>query len=148
MAGSRRSAPSFMVVDASGQIAGRLSSSVAKLLLEGNRVVVVNAEKALISGRRRSVVDEWLRRLEISSAVHPKYGPFHPRSPHTILSRMIRGMTPRRKAKGREALKRLRVYAGTPDEYRSLEKKTFEDAKATKPEAFYVRLGELAKAIG
>ncbi|HUH82474.1 MAG TPA: uL13 family ribosomal protein, partial [Nitrososphaerales archaeon] len=46
-------------IDATDQIAGRLSSKVAKLILSGKRVVVVNAEKALISGSRTSVITQW-----------------------------------------------------------------------------------------
>ena len=45
-----KSQPKTFYVDASGQIAGRLCSKVAKLLLVGNSVVVVNADKALFSG--------------------------------------------------------------------------------------------------
>ncbi|MCS7116775.1 MAG: 50S ribosomal protein L13 [Nitrososphaerota archaeon] len=137
-----------IVVDAQYSICGRLASHVAKLLLQGNRVIVVNAEKSLISGNRRSVINEWLKKLEISSVVQPKYGPFHPRNPARILTRMIRGMVPRRKNKGREALKRLRVYVGVPKKYESMEKITFEDAKAKKPLSYYVMLSDLASELG
>src|SRR5438876_10907446 len=41
-------------IDATDQIAGRLCSKVAKLILVGKRVTVVNAERALISGARNS----------------------------------------------------------------------------------------------
>ncbi|MEM1525044.1 MAG: 50S ribosomal protein L13 [Nitrososphaerales archaeon] len=139
---------SQIVVDAQYLICGRLASHVAKLLLQGNRVIVVNAEKSLISGKRESVINEWLEKLEISSVVQPKYGPFHPRNPARILTKMIRGMIPRRKSKGREALKRLRVYVGVPKEYNHVEKVTFEDAKAKKPLSYYVMLGDLALQLG
>ena len=51
-------------VDASGQIAGRLASRVAKLLLLGKRVIVVNSEMSLISGSRISVLTQWKEKLE------------------------------------------------------------------------------------
>jgi large subunit ribosomal protein L13 len=137
-----------VVVDASGQIAGRLCSKVAKLLLEGNRVVVVNAAKALISGKRQMVIGEWKAFLQVKSRVHPKYGPFHPRRPDTILARMIRGMVPRKKPKGREALRRLRVYTGVPREYAGVEKVRFEEAAIRKPISYYVSLEELARMLG
>lgn len=139
---------SVIIVDGDGQVAGRLSSKVAKLLLEGHRVYVVNAEKVLISGKRHAVLNEWLKRREISSVVHPKHGPFHPKTPDGILTRMIRGMIPRRKPKGIDAMKRLRVYVGMPEHCRSMKKLVFEDAKATKPVSYYVALGELASALG
>ena len=136
------------MVDAAGQIAGRLSSSVAKVLLNGSRVVIVNAEKTLVSGNRRSILGEMNQRLEIASITHPKHGPFHPREPSTILSRMIRGMVPRRQPKGRFALKRLRVYEGVPLQYSRLKLKTFEEAKTTKARGFYTPMGDIASEIG
>ncbi|RLF79623.1 50S ribosomal protein L13, partial [Thermococci archaeon] len=42
-------------VDAKNHVLGRLSSHVAKLLLEGWRVIIVNAEKTVITGKKRSV---------------------------------------------------------------------------------------------
>ena len=148
MEGSGGKSLEAAVVDADGQVAGRLASKVAKMLLDGRRVVVVSAEKALLTGKRKSVFDEWMRKLEISSAVHPKFGPFHPRTPSGILSRMVRGMVHRRKAMGVEAFKRLRVYVGVPERYSSSCKTGFDDAKATKPLSYYVTLGELARQLG
>jgi len=86
-----------IVIDATDHIAGRLSSNVAKLLLQGNWVAVINSEKIMMSGRSRGIIDEYKQFLKISSILHPKHGPFHPRRPDTIISRMIRGMLPRDK---------------------------------------------------
>ncbi|MEE9565831.1 MAG: uL13 family ribosomal protein, partial [Nitrosopumilaceae archaeon] len=83
-----------VVVDGTDHIAGRLCSNVAKLLLKGNRVSVVNCDKILLSGNRKSIVEEYKAFLDISSILHPKHGPFHPRRPDTMISRMIRGMLP------------------------------------------------------
>jgi large subunit ribosomal protein L13 len=137
-----------IVVDGDNHIAGRLSSYTAKSLLEGNRVVILNAERVLISGKKKSIIDEELKKLEISSIINPKYGPFHPRRPDTILTRMIRGMVPRRKPKGLEAMKRLRVYIGEPENFKLIKKVTFEKALAKKPLPFYLPLSELAKRLG
>lgn len=138
----------IIVVDAQGHIAGRLSSHVAKSLLNGNKVIVLNAEKALLSGSKSSILNEYSKKLEIGSVISPRHGPFHPRRPDTILRRMIRGMIPRRKAKGLEAFKKLRVYIGIPEQYKYLEKTKFEDAIAKKPLSFYLTLGELASRLG
>ncbi|HVB11544.1 MAG TPA: 50S ribosomal protein L13 [Nitrososphaerales archaeon] len=135
-------------VDASGQIAGRLCSKVAKLLLTGNSVVVVNAEKALFSGSRATVIGDFFERLKIASVVHPKHGPFHPRTPAGIMTRMVRGMIPRSKPSGVSALRRLRVYAEVPKQYGKITFNSFEEAKAKKPLAYYVPLGEVAARIG
>jgi large subunit ribosomal protein L13 len=137
-----------IVVDATGHIAGRLCSYVAKLLLEGKSVVIVNAEKAFISGKRSSVIEEWHKFLEIASVVHPKHGPFHPRRPDNIIRRMVRGMLPRKRPKGISAMKRLRVYIGVPEEYAGAEFKVFDDAKIRKPESYYISIYDLARSIG
>ena len=135
-------------VDASDQIAGRLSSKLAKLILSGKKVVVVNAEKAVISGSRTSVVNQWKERLEISSRVNPIYGPLHPRRPDNILRRMVRGMVPRKKAKGALAMKRLRVYICVPTSVGLAKFTKFEDTTATRPIPVYVTMGDLSKSLG
>jgi large subunit ribosomal protein L13 len=135
-------------VDATNQVAGRLSSKVAKLVLSGKRVVVVNAEKALISGSRTSVVNQWKEKLEIASHVNPIYGPIHPRRPDNILRRMVRGMVPRKKPKGALAMKRLRVYIGVPSEVSSAKFTKFDDATASRPTPVYVTMGDLSKSLG
>ncbi|HYC12298.1 MAG TPA: 50S ribosomal protein L13 [Nitrososphaerales archaeon] len=137
-----------LYVDATNQIAGRLSSRVAKLLLTGKRVIVVNSEKALISGSRNSVMTQWTERLELSSRVNPLYGPIHPRRPDNILRRMIRGMVPRKKSKGVLAMKRLRVYIGVPAEVKGEKLTQFEDAAATRPIPVYVTMLDLSKNLG
>jgi len=135
-------------IDANGQIAGRLSSKVAKLLLSGKRVVVVNAEKSLISGNRTSVINQWKESLEISSRVNPLYGPIHPRRPDNILRRMVRGMVPRKKPKGALAMKRLRVFIGVPEGVKTSKLTQFEDTKASRPIPVYVTMADLSRSLG
>lgn len=137
-----------LVVDGVGHIAGRLASIVAKKLLEGGRVVVVNTEKILISGSIDSIRREWEARLEIASVTNPKHTPVHPRRPDRIFARMVRGMVPRKKPKGKLALKKLRTYIGVPEEYKKAEKVVFKEAMITKPTAYYISLAEVAKLIG
>jgi len=135
-------------VDATNQIAGRLASKVAKLILSGKRVVVLNAESALISGSRNSVINQWKERLELASKVNPIYGPIHPRRPDNILRRMVRGMVPRKKPKGAMAMKRLRVYIGAPASVKAPKLIQFSDTAATRPIPVYVTMKELSKNLG
>jgi len=137
-----------VVVDGTNLIAGRLCSNVAKLLLQGNRVAVINSEKIMMSGRRRGIIDEYKQFLKISSILHPKHGPFHPRRPDTIISRMIRGMLPRDKPSGKEALSRLRVYIGIPRDVKSLERIQIEKAKIRKSSALYTTMEDLSRNVG
>lgn len=140
--------PETLYIDASGQIAGRMCSKVALQILSGKRVVVLNAEKALVSGRSSSVFRQWQARLEIYSHVNPIYGPIHPRRPDNILRRMVRGMVPKTKTKGRSAMSRLRVYMGVPEKYAGAKMSKFDDALARRPIPQYVTIAEIAKNIG
>ena len=124
-----------IVVDATDHIAGRLASNVAKLLLKGNRVSIINCENIMISGSRSNIIKEYRDFLEISSILHPEHGPYHPRRPDTIITRMIRGMLPRKKPSGLTAHKRLRAYIGSPKGLKGLERIQFEKAKITKSAA-------------
>lgn len=137
-----------IVVDTTDHIAGRLASHVAKLLLNGERVSLVNCEKIMISGSRRNIIKEYRDFLEIASILHPKHGPFHPRRPDTIMTRMIRGMLPRKKPSGRAAHKRLRAYIGTPAELESFSTIQFQKAKITRPAARYTTMTDLGETVG
>jgi ribosomal protein L13 len=45
-----------VVVDAAQQVAGRIASKIAKLLIEGRHVVVLNAETSLMSGSKKKYI--------------------------------------------------------------------------------------------
>lgn len=138
----------LIVVDGTNCISGRLCSKVSKLLLQGNRVSVVNSEKVMVSGNKYEVIESYKDKLEVSSVTNPIHGPFHPRRPDTIITKMIRGMVPKRKPSGMQAFKRLRVYIGIPDELKNSTMQTFDDAKITKQQSFYISMGDVAKQIG
>lgn len=137
-----------IVIDAANCISGRICSHVSKLLLQGNRVTIVNAEKAMLSGQRYKTIQLYKEHLEINSVTNPIHGPFHPRRPDTILTKMVRGMIPKRKSSGIEAFKRLRVYIGIPESLKNSEMRYYDDSKITKPSSYYITVGEVAKEIG
>jgi large subunit ribosomal protein L13 len=137
-----------IVVDATDHIAGRLSSHVAKLLIKGNRVSIVNCDKIMISGTRSNIINEYREFLEINSINHWKHGPKHPRRPDTIMKKMIRGMLPKEKPSGKEAHKRLRTYIGSPKEVKSLKKIKFEKAMIRKSSSNYTTMADLGRTIG
>ena len=64
------------------------------------------------------------------------------------MSRMVRGMLPRKKPSGMEALKRLRVHIGVPKDVRTLGKIQIEKAKIRKSSSVYTTMGELGKRVG
>jgi len=129
------------VIDATGAVAGRLASVVAKMLLQGEEVVIVNAEKAIISGDPQAIIRKFKERREIGSV---RKGPYYPRMPDRILRRMVRGMLPREQKKGRDAYKRLRVYIGVPEGLPEPEKIESVIKKFDK----YITLGDLSRELG
>lgn len=104
------------VIDASGTILGRLASYAAKQVLIGNEIVIVNAEKAVISGRKQRIVNDFKQHLGTKTWGSQKKAPKHPRRPDTYVRRVIRGMLPWKKARGRNAFRRLKVYISTPED--------------------------------
>ena len=138
-----------IIVDASNCIAGRICSNVSKLLIQGNRVAIINSERAMLSGNRYKTIEDYKKYLEVGSVTNPIHGPYHPRRPDRILTKMVRGMISRRKSSGILAFKRLRVYIGMPTELQSSKEiKIFDDAKITKSESYYITIGDVAKQIG
>lgn len=138
-----------IVFNAEGLILGRMASAVAQLLLSGERIYVVNAEKTVVSGERSSLVRAWKDFLKIKSMANPRrYGPFHSRRPDRILRDAVRGMLPTDKAKGRSSLRRLRVYIGVPDFLRESQLETIPEAASERLRRRYVSLGDLSTEIG
>jgi len=138
-----------VVVDATNHIAGRLSSNVAKLLLQGQRVTVINCEKIMMSGTRANQIREYRIFLDINSVINYKHGPIHYRRPDTLIAKMIRQMLPfDKKPSGKLAYQRLRTYIGVPNDTKPLEKIQFEKALITKEASNYTTFAELCRVIG
>lgn len=103
------------IIDASGHILGRLASNVAKSILTGEDIIVVNVEKAVISGSKKNIVEEFKIRLGTRTLGSQKKAPKHPRRPDTYVRKVVRGMLPWKKPRGKRAYKRLKVYIGVPE---------------------------------
>jgi large subunit ribosomal protein L13 len=133
------------IINAEGLIVGRMASIIAKRLLNGEQIVLVNAEKAVVSGKKKSKVMEVKQFLEVG---YPEKGPFHYRRPDRIVRRTIRGMLPYKQPRGKQAYKRLKVFIGVPDEIKNQKMEAPTDARADKLKCPYFTVGELAKEIG
>lgn len=134
------------VINADGLILGRLCTHVAKRLLNGEEIIVVNAERAVVSGRRAQLLEFYKHRRKRGKS-HLTKGPYYPRTADRILKRSVRGMVEYRKPSGRAALKRLKVYLGVPQQFAKAKAETIESAK--KPHLTkYVYLEEITKELG
>lgn len=136
-----------VVIDADGAILGRLASKAAKLALEGKEVVILNAEKAVVSGKKRAVLEEVKRKLRTGTLGSVKKAPTHPRRPDLYVRRVIRGMLPWKKHKGKAAYKRVKVYIGAPKNLRA-EPMKLADVDSSKLRCKKVKLKELSGEIG
>jgi len=111
------------LVDASGQTLGRFATQVACLLigkgktvfaydqLSGDQVIIVNAEKVYVTGKKAkdkvyTHYTGWSGGLRSYT-----YENLMEKKPEEILTRAVSRMLPKNKL-GREMLRRLRVYAG------------------------------------
>jgi len=100
----------YRLLDAKNKILGRFCSQVAKKALLGEYIVIINAKDAIISGNKRDIQEKYLAKLNISTATNPRRGPFWPRRPDNFMRNVIKKMLPRKKIRGKEALKRVHVY--------------------------------------
>ena len=133
-----------IMLDAKNQILGRLASFAAKRALSGEMVMVFNAEKAVISGRRKNIVEEAKRRLETRTLGTQTNAPVHQRRPDLYLRRVVRGMLPWKKAKGRAAFHKVHVFVGVPEEFSGKTLMKVPGADASKLSSSYITLEDLA----
>ncbi|MDE1823655.1 MAG: 50S ribosomal protein L13, partial [Candidatus Micrarchaeota archaeon] len=93
------------VIDGKEKVLGRTASQVAKLLLQGNNVVVLNSESMLITGHKRNIVEKYKRLVELKDKANPEHSPYWSRRPDLFVKRVVRGMLPYKKPRGKEAFK-------------------------------------------
>ena len=125
-----------------------LSKKVEIATTERDKIVIVNAEKTILTGKYLSRLKEFTAYLEIVGRSNPKYGPHHPRSPNAILRRTIRGMLPRDKAKGRKAYRYLKVYTGLPSNIDNNKIQEITTAKISESTYRYIYLSKISEEIG
>jgi large subunit ribosomal protein L13 len=129
-------------VDAENVVLGRLGSFVAKQLMLGKEVVVFNSEKVIISGDKTVIVEKIknLRKKGGSSQKGPKF----PKMADRLLKRMIRGMLPWKKPRGREVYKNLKCFEG--NNLTAEEQKLVKTVKTNIP-VKYMTMAEVIKLI-
>ena len=131
------------IIDAEGAVLGRFCTAVAKRLLNGEEIVVVNSEKAIVTGKKSMLKARYKHEREVGTY---RKGPFFPRMPDRIMKRTIRGMIPYQTSHGRTAFKRLKCYMGVPKEFEGKKSETIKEAK--KQPVDYMTIEELSKFLG
>ena len=136
----------MVVINAENARVGRLGTHVAKELLKGNEVHIINAEKAIISGNPKDIHAKYLEKRSYQYKGNPDKSPKWPKVPHLFVRRLIRGMLPRKKARGRNAYRKLRVYVGAPELVKG-EVKVIKEADKGELNR-YISVGELCRLLG
>ena len=113
----------WFVVDASGAILGRLATTVAARLMgkhnplytphvdTGDWVVVINAEKVLLSGKKLDQKNYYRHSGYIGGLKSITARELQDKRPEDLVRFAVKGMLPKNKL-GRKQFKKLKVYAG------------------------------------
>ena len=113
----------WFVVDAEGQTLGRLASTVATVLRGkhkpiyspavdcGDYVIVVNADKVAVTGKRLEQKRYYRHSLYIGGLKEISLRDQMQKHPERVIESAVRGMLPKN-ALGRKMFKKLKVYAG------------------------------------
>lgn len=135
------------LIDAENAVMGRMATEVAERLLSGEQIEIINAEKAIISGNKKQIMEKFQTKLNLSPKSNPLKGPKFSRMPDRIVRRAVRGMLPFKKARGRDAFKRLKVHIAVPKELEGQEAEKIKAAE-NKLSGKFMTVGELSKAFG
>lgn len=128
------------IIDGKNAVMGRLASYVAKELLKGEEIVVLNCDSVIITGSKADVHKRFeAKRSRVGSS---QKGPRHSKVSYMIVKRAIRGMLPQyRFGRGSVAFKRVKCYNGVPKEFEESKKILAGKEKTSK----YVEVKELTK---
>ncbi|MFC1648458.1 50S ribosomal protein L13 [Nanoarchaeota archaeon] len=135
-----------VVINAEDKVLGRMAAYAAKQAMNGNKVDIVNCEKAVVTGSRQSVFSDYKRKRSMGV---PKKGPFFPRHPERIVRRTIRGMLPYKGSRGKEAFGNVKCHVGLPKEFdgkKQLEMPNTDISKLKNLKFVYIH--EISKELG
>lgn len=136
----------MVLINAKDIILGRLATTVAKNALLGESVDVINCEKAIITGNRKTILAKYHARRKRGI---PTKGPFFPKRADMLVRRTIRGMLPFKRPKGREAYRRVKCYIGVPNEFHGKKAETIKHGNLSKLTTLkYITVEDLSKSLG
>jgi large subunit ribosomal protein L13 len=106
-----------IILDGKGAVFGRICSFAAKRALEGNEVIIVNAEKVILTGNKKDLIGKFGDLVQKGG--HSQKGPKYSKSPYRMLKRGVRGMLPDfRKGQGKIAFDKIKCYNDIPEEFK------------------------------
>lgn len=127
----------WFVVDANGKTLGRIASQVARILRGkhkpqftpnadvGDFVIVVNAEKVKVTGKRTELKEYFHYTGYPGGAIFQQFKDVIKNHPERVIEHAVKGMIPHTKL-GRQIIKKLKVYAGTEHPHSAQKPEVFE----------------------
>ncbi len=115
--------PKWFVVDADGKILGRMASQVARIIRgknsplftpnsdTGDFVIVINADKVKLTGKRESLKDYHHHSMYPGGKKSHSFGELIRKHPDKVIRYAVRGMLPKSRL-GNRLINKLKVYAG------------------------------------
>jgi len=135
-----------MIINGEGARLGRIAAVAAKSALKGEDVVILNAEKIIITGNPKQILEKYKARRSVKNKADPEKSPKWPRRPDMLVRRIVRGMLPYDKKTGRLAYKKIKVFIGIPSEFSS---KIGEAVKMEMPtNNVHITINELSRELG
>ena len=137
MARPREVERNWYLIDAEGQTLGRLATEIARLLRGKNKaqytphvdtgdfVVVVNAEKVVVTGRKAEQKVYYRHTGYPGGLRETSYEVMLGRKPTEILRKAVRGMMPKTRL-GRQQLRKLKIYAGPEHPHKAQNPQPYE----------------------
>jgi large subunit ribosomal protein L13 len=132
--------PRWFVIDAEGKVLGRISTLIANIISgkakptytpfldTGDHVIVINAEKIVLSGKKET--DKVYRHHSLyPGGLKSKQARFvRAEKPEAMIEEAVWGMLPKNKL-GRKMLKKLKVYRGANHPHQAQQPEPIDVAK-------------------
>jgi len=131
-----------IVIDSAGCVTGRIASFAAKQALQGNKVIILNCEKAILIGKKKDILDKYKKKFSLGKG--SQKGPYLSRVSDKLMRRIIRGMLPWKRTRGREAFRRVHCFIGNPEKFKNQEKIVIAKSDAIN----FLTLYDICKLLG
>ncbi len=133
-----------MIIDAENLILGRAASFIAKRALLGDKIDIINCEKAIVIGDRKGIIAKYKQSYDRGI---PSKGPFLYKNPEKFFKRTVRGMLPRKRERGEIALKNIKCYQGAPDNLKG-EHIKIKTAALSQKNIHYITIKDICRSLG
>lgn|SRR3989338_1942889 len=136
----------MITIDGENLIMGRVLSRIAKYVLLGEEVSLVNCEKMMISGAKNVILIR--QRFLADLKGKPNRGRFYYSGPSDFVKRCLWGMLPKNN-RGKLAYARVRCYTNIPEQFKNGKHETYQADHISKlPNMKYTAVADVCKEMG